>query len=128
MDFAVSCRENAFGIAIVLRAETMTTTLNIVTGVISTVALSRVLTAKDLQAGIHELRTVGDAARFMHTNFSWRRKETVAWHHAAMCLEEAAINCDAEHAATATIALEVLLSEDGLLIEEIDAPPLFSGA
>ncbi|MPZ36844.1 MAG: hypothetical protein GEU95_02075 [Rhizobiales bacterium] len=92
----------------------MTTTLNIV---ISTVELSRVLSAKDLQAKPHTLRTVGEAARFMHANFSWRRKEDVAWRHAAMCLQEAAISGDEEHAMTATIALEVLLNEDGLLIE-----------
>jgi hypothetical protein len=92
----------------------MTTTLNIV---ISTVELTRVLTAKDPHGELHVLRTVGDAARFMHANFSWRRKGDVAWRHAAMCLEEAAIADDAEHAATATIAVEVLLNEDGLLIE-----------
>ena len=34
-----------------------------------------------------------------------------------MCLEEAAIHSDPEHVAAATIALEVLLNEDGLLIE-----------
>ena len=85
--------------------------------IISTVELSRPLTAKDLDSNPHVIRTVGEAARFMWTNFSWQRKGDVAWRHAAMCLEEAAISADVEHVVTATIALEVLLNEDGLLLE-----------
>ena len=90
------------------------TTLDII---ISTVELNRVLIAKDLESNRHVMRTVGDAARFMRTNFSSQRRGDVAWQHAAMCLEEAAKTGDAEHISTATIALEVLLNEDGLLVE-----------
>lgn len=87
--------------------------------ILSTVELSRVLRAKaaDDDAIVHELRTIGDAARFMWANFSTTRKGDLAWRHAAMCLEEAAVHGDAEHVATATIALEVLLNEDGLFVE-----------
>jgi hypothetical protein len=85
--------------------------------IISTVELSRVLRAKGVDSIEHELRTVGDAARFMWANFSSKRKGDVAWRHASMCLEEAALAGDAEHALSATIALEVLLNEDGLLID-----------
>jgi hypothetical protein len=85
--------------------------------ILSTVELSRVLKAKGVDSIEHELRTVGDAARFMWVNFSPRRKGELAWRHAAMCLETAALDGDVDHALTATIALEVLLNEDGLLIE-----------
>jgi hypothetical protein len=34
-----------------------------------------------------------------------------------MCLEAAALDGNVDHVLTATIALEVLLNEDGLLIE-----------
>ena len=86
--------------------------------ILSTVELTRILKAKGVDDAIeHELRTIGDAARFMWANFSTTRKGDLAWRHAAMCLEEAAVRGDAEHIATATIALEVLLNEDGLFIE-----------
>jgi hypothetical protein len=91
------------------------TTLSVL--ILSTVELSRVLRAKGVDSIEHELRTVGDAARFIWANFSTTRKDDLAWRHAAMCLEGAAVAGDAEHALTATIALEVLLNEDGLLIE-----------
>jgi hypothetical protein len=42
--------------------------------IVSTVELSRVLHAKGVDSIEHELRTVGDAARFMWANFSTRRK------------------------------------------------------
>lgn len=85
--------------------------------ILSTVELSRVLKATGIDSFEHDLRTVGDAARFLWANFSQKRKGDVAFRHAMMCLEEAAMAGDAEHARTATIALEVLLNEDGLLIE-----------
>ena len=85
--------------------------------IVSTVELSRVLHAKGVDLIEHELRTVGDAARFMWANFSTRRKGELAWQHASMCLEAAALDGNVDHALTATIALEVLLNEDGLLIE-----------
>jgi hypothetical protein len=91
------------------------TTLSVL--ILSTVKLSRTLKATGIDSIEHELRTVGDAARFMWANFSSKRKGDLAWKQAAMCLEEAAIHDDQEHAAAATIALEVLLNEDGLLIE-----------
>ena len=85
--------------------------------IISTVELSRALTAKDMESHPHVMRTVGDAARFMRTNFPWHRKGDVAWQGAAMSLEQAAATGNAEQIAAATIALEVLLNEDGLLVE-----------
>jgi len=91
------------------------TTLSVL--ILSTVELSRVLRARGVDSIEHELVTVGDAARFIWANFSSKQKSYVAWRHAAMCLEEAAIHADPEHLATAAIALEVLLNENGLLIE-----------
>ena len=91
------------------------TTLSVL--ILSTVELSRALRARGVDSIEHELRTVGDAARFMWANFSSKRKGDVAWRHAAMCLEEAAIHGDPEHITAATIAVEVLLNEDGLLVE-----------
>jgi hypothetical protein len=85
--------------------------------ILSTVELSCVLKAKGVDSIEHELRTVGDAVRFMWANFSHTRKGELAWLHAAMCLEEAALDGDVDHVRTATIALEVLLNEDGFLIE-----------
>jgi hypothetical protein len=84
--------------------------------ILSTVKLRRPLRAS-VDSIEHDLRTVGDAARFMWANFSSKRKGDVAWRHAAMCLEEAAIYRDQEHIAAATIAVEVLLNENGLLRE-----------
>jgi hypothetical protein len=91
------------------------TTLSVL--ILSTVELTRVFRARGIDSIEHELRTVGDAARFMWANFSSKRKGDVAWRHAAMCLEQAAVASDAEHALAATIAVEVLLNEDGLLVE-----------
>ena len=91
------------------------TTLSLL--ILSTVELNRALRARGVNSIQHELRTVGDAARFMWANFSSKRKGDVAWRHAAMCLEEAAKSGGADHIATATIALEVLLNEDGMLID-----------
>ncbi len=91
------------------------TTLSVL--ILSTVELSRVLRARGIDSIEHELFTIGDASRFIWANFSSKQKGYVAWRHAAMCLEEAAIHSDPEHVAAATIALEVLLNEDGLLIE-----------
>lgn len=84
--------------------------------IISTVELGRPLRAR-IDTIEHDLRTVGDAARFIWANFSSSRKGDLAWRTAVMCLEEAAVHRDREHIAAATIALEVLLNEDGLLIE-----------
>ena len=89
------------------------TTLSVI---LSTVELRRPVRAS-VDSIEHDLRTVGDAARFMWANFSSKRKGDVAWRHAAMCLEEAAIHGDPEHITAATIAVEVLLNEDGLLVE-----------
>jgi hypothetical protein len=83
---------------------------------LSTVELGRPLRAS-LDSIEHDLRTVGDAARFMWANFSSKRKGDLAWRTAVMCLEEAAMYRDREHIAAATIALEVLLNEHGLLVE-----------
>jgi hypothetical protein len=91
------------------------TTLTVL--VLSTVELSRPLRAKGVDGIEHDLRTVGDAARFLWANFSIKRKDSLAWRHAVMCLEEAAIARDEEHARAATIAVEVLLNEDELLKE-----------
>ena len=91
------------------------TTLSIL--ILSTVELSRLVRARGIDAIEHDLQTVGDAARFMWANFSAQRKSDVAWRHAAMCLEEAARYDDREYATMATVALEVLLDETGLLIE-----------
>lgn len=86
--------------------------------ILSTVELNRVIRARGVDDAIeHELHTIGDAARFMWANFSATRKGDLAWRHAALCLEQAAVKGDAEHIATAIIAVEVLLNEDGLLIE-----------
>ena len=91
------------------------TTLSVL--ILSTVDLGRVLRARGVDSIEHDLCTVGDASRFIWANFSSKQKSYVAWRQAAMSLEEAAIHSDPEHVAAATIALEVLLNEHGLLIE-----------
>lgn len=84
----------------------------------STVELSRDVAAKDVSNTTrHVLQTIGQAARFMQTNFSDQGKLEVAWRNAALRLDVAAKTGDATHIAGATIALEVLLKENGLLIE-----------
>jgi hypothetical protein len=84
--------------------------------IVSTVELARPLRAS-IDSIEHDLRTIGDAARFIWANFSSKRKGDIAWRNAVMCLEKAAIHRDPLFILAATIAIEVLLSEDGLLIE-----------
>ena len=60
-----------------------------------------------------ELQTIGEAARFISTEFSGERAEAVDWRHAAAALETAFRNSDlVKHA---TEAVHNLLETEGML-------------
>ncbi len=83
----------------------------------STVTLATPLIAKDIKKNKNTLTTIGDAARFIRTNFSRQRSDNVDWEHAAKALEVAAETNDAEGRKNATEAVIALLRADGMLVD-----------
>ncbi len=83
----------------------------------SVVTLATSLTAKDAKNSKKTLTTVGEAARFIRTNFSRQRSDNVDWEHAAKALEAAAETNDAEGRKNATEAVVALLRADGMLVD-----------
>ena len=82
----------------------------------SNVTLATPLTVKDTKNNKKTLTTVGDAARFIHTNFSRQRSDCVDWEHAAKTLEVAAETNDAGRRQHATEAVVALLRTEGMLV------------
>ena len=85
----------------------------------SEVTLAAPLIVKDTKNSRKTLTTVGDAARFIRSNFSRLRSDDADWEHAAKTLEVAAETNDAEGHATA--AMIALLGADGMLFAK--SPP-----
>ena len=84
--------------------------------VASPVKLAAPLVVKDIKNNKKTLATVGEAARFMHTNFTRQRSDHVDWEHAAKALEVAAETDDAERRQHATDAVIALLRAEGMLV------------
>lgn len=82
----------------------------------SAVTLATPLIVKDVKNNKKTLTTVGEAARFIHTNFSRQRSDCVDWEHAAKALEVAAETNDAEGRQHATEAVIALLRAEGILV------------
>jgi hypothetical protein len=80
------------------------------------VALAMPLTVKDAKNNKRTLTTVGEAARFIHANFSRQRSDQVDWEHAANALEVAAETNDAERRQHATEVVVALLRAEGMLV------------
>jgi hypothetical protein len=80
------------------------------------VELSRAVTAKDKHGRREVVRTVGEAARFLRANLAFQRQHDQVARHAARCLGAAAADPTAERIANATMAVEIVLQEEGLLI------------
>jgi hypothetical protein len=85
----------------------------------SVVTLATPLTAKDAKNNMKTLTTVGEAARFIRSNFSRQRSDQVDWEHAAKALEVAAETNDVVGRQNATDAVTALLRADGMLVAEI---------
>jgi hypothetical protein len=82
----------------------------------SSVTLAAPLIAKDIKNNKKTLATVGEAARFIHTNFTRQRSDHIDWEHAAKTLEVAAETDDAERRQHATDAVIALLRAEGMLV------------
>jgi hypothetical protein len=82
----------------------------------SVVTLATPLTVKDAKNNKKTLTTVGEAARFIRTNFSRQRSDCVDWEHAAKALEVAAETNDAERRQQATEAVVALLRAEEMLV------------
>ena len=82
----------------------------------SPVTLAAPLTAKDIKNNKKTLATVGEAALFIHTNFTRQRSDCVDWEHAADALEAAAETNDEERRQHATDAVIALLRAEGMLV------------
>jgi hypothetical protein len=86
--------------------------------VTSTERLTRKLITKDRQGTRHALSTVGEAAQFIHANFSGQRSADLDWKLAATSLEMAArTEGDFVLCAHATKAVAELLKTERLLDE-----------
>jgi hypothetical protein len=85
----------------------------------SSVTLATPLLVKDVKNIKKTLTTVGEAARFIRTNFSRQRSDYIDWEHAAKALEIAAETNDAAERQNATDAVTSLLRADGMLVAEI---------
>lgn len=89
----------------------------------SSVMLAAPLNVKNVKNSKMTLNTIGDAARFIRSNFSRLRSDQVDWEHAAKTLEVAAETNDNERRQHATDAVMALLSAEGMLIgREPDKP------
>ena len=75
--------------------------------------LSRPIRARDLSGSLQRLTNVGEAARFILSNFSVERARDVDWKYAAAALETATGNAALKHIATK--AVRNLLDTDRLL-------------
>jgi hypothetical protein len=75
--------------------------------------LSRPIRARDLSGSLQRLTNVGEAARFIVSNFSVKRARDVDWKYAAAALETATGNAALKHIATK--AVRNLLDTDRLL-------------
>jgi hypothetical protein len=75
--------------------------------------LSRPIRARDLSGSLQRLTNVGEAARFIVSNFSVERARDVDWKYAAAALETATGNAALKHIATK--AVRNLLDSDRLL-------------
>jgi hypothetical protein len=84
--------------------------------VASIVTLAAPLNVKDAKNNKKTLTSVGEAARFMRTNFTRQRSDCVDWEDAAKALEVAAETNDAERRQHATEAVIALLRADGMLV------------
>ena len=83
----------------------------------STVTLATPLIVTDTKKNKITLTTVGEAARFMRSNFSRRRSDNADWEHAAKTLEVAAETDDVERRQHATDAVIALFCADGMLVD-----------
>ena len=84
--------------------------------VASPVMLSTPLVAIDIKKSRKTLATIGQAALFIHTNFTRQRSDHVDWEHAASALELAAETNDNERRQHATDAVTALLRAEGMLV------------
>jgi hypothetical protein len=85
----------------------------------STVTLATPLMVKDVKNIKKTLNAVGEAARFIRTNFSRQRSDYIDWEHAAKALEVAAETNDVVGRQNATDAVTALLRADGMLVAEV---------
>ena len=76
----------------------------------------------DIKKSQKTLTTVGQAALFIHTNFTRQRSDYVDWEHAASALEIAAETDDAERRQHATEAVIALLRTEGMLVDTSPSP------
>jgi hypothetical protein len=83
----------------------------------SVVTLATPLTVKDAKNNKKTLTTVGEAARFIRTNFTRQRSDCADWEHAAVALEVVAETNDAERRQHATEAVIALLRADGMPVD-----------
>ena len=72
--------------------------------------------AKEIKKNKKTLTTVGEAARFILSNFSRQRSDNVDWEHAEKALEVAAETNDVDGRRNATEAVSTLLHADGMLV------------
>jgi hypothetical protein len=82
----------------------------------STVTLAGPLIVTDVKKTKKTLTTIGEAARFIRTNFTRQRSDCVDWEHAAKMLEVAAETNDAQRRQHATEAVVPLLRAEGMLV------------
>ena len=82
----------------------------------SPVTLAAPLTVKDIKNNKKTLATIGEAALFIHTNFTRKRADEADWEHAASTLELAAETNDDERRQHATDAVIALLRAEGMLV------------
>jgi hypothetical protein len=87
----------------------------------SEVTLAAPLIVNDIKNTRKTLTTIGDAARFIRSNFSRLRSNNLDWEHAAKTLEVAAETNDSERRQHATDAVIALLRADGMLVAK--SPP-----
>ena len=83
----------------------------------SPVMLAAPLKVIDIKKSKKTLTTIGQAALFIHTNFTRQRSDQVDWEQAASALELAAETNDQERRQHATDAVIALLRAEGMLVK-----------